>query len=187
MDGVLWGGAVCGFARHSVVGGILLMSSRSDSQLRGGEGSDVEEEVELELEDALGSVLPSVLLDLIMEYHSDDHCRFCSDVVLEADGFDFHEIQAAQAYCMNAGDEVGSFNLEKFREAYRGHFDTHGEFCREYADSCDLFSEMSDCVAEWVEKCIDWERAWDYAFQYDFSEFDGHYFWSGFEVIDPLM
>jgi len=30
MDGVLWGGAVCGFARHSVVGGILLMSSRCE-------------------------------------------------------------------------------------------------------------------------------------------------------------
>jgi len=138
----------------------------------------------MELE-ALVSALPSVLRDIVVEY-SDDHCHFCSRVVLEADGFDFREIQAAQAYCMNAGDEVGSFDLEKFREAYIGHYNTHGVFCREEVDDRSMFSELSDDIAYWVEKCIDWERVWEYAFQCDFSEFDGHYFWRGYEVIDPV-
>ena len=102
-------------------------------------------------------------------------------VTWKANGFEYDEIEAAQSYCLNAEDEVGHFDLEKFREAYQGHFNTHGDFCREYADGCDLVS----CEPEWVAKCIDWEYAWDYAFQYDFSEFDGHYFWSGCEVIDP--
>lgn len=152
-------------------------------RLRGGMEAS-EEEVELELEEALESVLPSVLLDIIMEYHSDDHCHYCSEVVLVASGFNCSEIEAAQAYCLNSGDEVGHFDLEHFREAYRGHFNTHGEFCREQADRSDIFSELRDRVAYWVEKCIDWERVWDCAFRYDFSEFDGHYFWGGSEDID---
>ena len=110
----------------------------------------------------------------------DDHCKYCAEQVLEANGFDYNEIQAAQAYCKNACDEEGHFNLEKFREAYRGYFDSDGEFCREIGELDQIPSEPA-----WLAHCIDWGKAWDYAFQYDFSEFDGHYFWSGWEVIDP--
>ena len=107
-----------------------------------------------------------------------EHCKFCDERVLETKGFSHEEIHAAQAYCKLAGDEAGHFNLEKFREAYRGFFNTNGEFCREFVDQ--IHTEP-----DWIARCIDWDYAWDYAFQFDFSEFDGHYFWSGYEVIDP--
>ena len=72
--------------------------------------------------------------------------------MLEAKGFDHEEIQAAQAYCKLAGDGAGHFNLEKFREAYRGFFNTNGEFCRELAEGCDQIPTEPD----WLAHCIDW-------------------------------
>jgi len=94
---------------------------------------------------------------------SDEWFEYCE----ATDDMDDNEREAYAAYCKAASDT----DVERFREAYAGQFDSDEDFAENMADQLGLIDES----AAWPNNCIDWERA-ARELMYDYFEQDGHYF-----------
>lgn len=90
-----------------------------------------------------------------------------SDEWFEVAQLDEDERDAFTAYCKGASDT----DIERFREAYSGRFDSDEAFAEDMADQLGLINES----ATWPYTCIDWEHA-ARELMYDYFEQDGYYF-----------
>ena len=68
------------------------------------------------------------------------------------------------------------FNIEdigNFTDAYQGEYESGAEFAESLVSDC-----YSMDMPSWVE--VDWQKTWDNALSYDYSESDGHIFNNNF-------
>ena len=65
-------------------------------------------------------------------------------------------------------DSIGSLS-----DAYQGRYDSGAEFAESLVSDC-----YSMDMPSWVE--VDWQKTWDNALSYDYSESDGHIFNNNF-------
>lgn len=64
---------------------------------------------------------------------------------------------------------------EQFKEAYRGQWDSVEEFAEDFAVECGLADPDNPMYS-----FIDWSQYWNGCLRFDFTEQDGHFFWSNF-------
>ena len=64
-------------------------------------------------------------------------------------------------------------SVEHFEEMYQGQFTSGGEFAEVIASDCGYVSRE---LPHWIE--IDWEKTWDKALSYDYTELIGGHIFS---------
>ena len=64
-------------------------------------------------------------------------------------------------------------SVEHFEEMYQGQFTSGGEFAEVIASDCGYVSRE---LPHWIE--IDWEKTWDKALSYDYTELSGGHIFS---------
>lgn len=102
--------------------------------------------------------------------------EYISESWLSEDFFEYQEAmndlsdnekEAYKAYVSLTGKK----DIEDFREAYQGEYDSDEDFAEEVADQLGLI----DHNATWPQSCIDWEQA-ARELMMDYQEQDGFYF-----------
>lgn len=64
--------------------------------------------------------------------------------------------------------------LERFRDCYRGYYDSHRDFAEELYHETENMGAMPSVLRD----CIDWDRVWSSYLRFDFWEESGHYFYN---------
>ena len=80
-------------------------------------------------------------------------------------------------YGMNLLDEFAEEfdvdSVEHFEDMYQGQFTSGGEFAEQIATDCGYVTRE---LPHWIE--IDWEKTWDKALSYDYTELSGGHIFS---------
>lgn len=102
------------------------------------------------------------------EYYGESHLEF--DEIIEWYNLDEDEREAFEAYIEIEGKYA---TIERFQEAYFGHFDTPEEFAEELY----LNNGGMENVPEWLINHIDWSSVWrDLKCSGDYWKNKGYYF-----------
>ena len=64
-------------------------------------------------------------------------------------------------------------SVEHFEDMYQGQYDSGAEFAEEIASDCGYVSRD---MPSWIE--IDWQKTWDNALSYDYTELSNGYIFS---------
>ena len=87
----------------------------------------------------------------------------------------YHKL--VEDYGQNLIDEFAEHydvdSVEHFEEMYQGQFTSGGEFAEVIASDCGYVSRD---MPSWIE--IDWEKTWDKALSYDYTELIGGHIFS---------
>ena len=105
--------------------------------------------------------------------HSCQECKFCSDKAMNDLNIDLCDHRAFRVYCGYFHQHEEQPSKDEFEEAYRGEFNTTGEFCEHLFSGCD---DSYNDLNEVLQKFIDWEKVWDYSVQYDYVFEKGYVF-----------
>ena len=70
-------------------------------------------------------------------------------------------------------DEFDVDCVENFEDMYQGQFTSGGEFAEQIATDCGYVTRE---LPHWIE--IDWEKTWDKALSYDYTELSGGHIFS---------
>ena len=85
--------------------------------------------------------------------------------------------ELVKEYGQNLIDEFAEHydvdSVEHFEEMYQGQFTSGGEFAEVIASDCGYVSRE---LPHWIE--IDWEKTWDKALSYDYTELIGGHIFS---------
>lgn len=104
---------------------------------------------------------------------SDQECKFCSDEEMDDLGIEICDQSAFQVYCEYFHHHKEQPSKEKFEEVYQGEFSSEKDFCEHLFSGCD---DSYNNLNEVLQKCINWEKVWDYAVQYDYVFEQGYVF-----------
>ena len=64
--------------------------------------------------------------------------------------------------------------IENFEDMYQGQYDSGGQFAKSICEDC---GDIPRNIPSWIESAIDWEKVWDNALSYDYTELiGGHIF-----------
>ena len=61
--------------------------------------------------------------------------------------------------------------IENFEDMYQGQYNSGADFAEQIASDCGYISKD---MPSWIY--IDWQKTWDNALSYDYTEIDGHIF-----------
>ena len=109
------------------------------------------------------------MLEFIQEHGEANFVEFYDDYIIYAEklGSDGYAILDAFISLM------GGFNdIDKAEEVYRGEYRSDAAFAEDYYEEIGF-----DIPSELV---IDWDATWNSSLRYDFSESNGHYFYTSF-------
>ena len=105
-------------------------------------------------------------------------CRFIENYS-EEEFVDHYETynRLCDDYDKNLVDEFTEhYNIdtvEHFEEMYQGQYDSGAEFAEQIATDCGYVTRE---LPHWIE--IDWEKTWDKALSYDYTELSGGHIFS---------
>ena len=69
--------------------------------------------------------------------------------------------------------DVGT--IENFEDMYQGQYDSGADFAKQIATDCGYIKSYQGDLPSWIE--IDWQKTWDNALSYDYTELiGGHIF-----------
>ena len=64
--------------------------------------------------------------------------------------------------------------IENFEDMYQGQWDSGGQFAKSICEDC---GDIPRNIPSYIESAIDWEKVWDNALSYDYTELlGGHIF-----------
>mgnify|MGYP001269603022 FL=1 len=107
-----------------------------------------------------------VLEDFIKEHGESYFQSYIEDYLQRVDEYG-EEVVAAFLDIFDI-DSIGSLS-----DAYQGEYESGAEFAESLVSDC-----YSMDMPSWVE--VDWQKTWDNALSYDYSESDGHIFNNNF-------
>ena len=107
-----------------------------------------------------------VLEDFIKEYSESQFIDYIEEYLQAVDEYD-KDVVSAFLDVFDI-DSIGSLS-----DAYQGRYDSGAEFAESLVSDC-----YSMDMPSWVE--VDWQKTWDNALSYDYSESDGHIFNNNF-------
>ena len=65
--------------------------------------------------------------------------------------------------------------IENFEDMYQGQYDSGADFAKQIATDCGYIKSYQGDLPSWIE--IDWQKTWDNALSYDYTELiGGHIF-----------
>ena len=66
-------------------------------------------------------------------------------------------------------------SVDHFEDIYQGQYDSGADFAKEIATDCGYIKSYQGVLPSWIE--IDWQKTWDNALSYDYTELiGGHIF-----------
>ena len=68
-------------------------------------------------------------------------------------------------------EEFDVDSVEHFEDMYHGEFENGAEFAEQLCQDCGYITRE---LPSWIE--IDWQKTWDNALSYDYTEINGHIF-----------
>ena len=107
-----------------------------------------------------------VLEDFIKEHGESNFNDYIEEYLQAVDEYD-EDVVSAFLDVFDI-DSIGSLS-----DAYQGRYDSGAEFAESLVSDC-----YSMDMPSWVE--VDWQKTWDNALSYDYSESDGHIFNNNF-------
>ena len=73
-------------------------------------------------------------------------------------------------------------SVDHFEDMYQGQFNSGADFAEQIATDCGYITRD---LPSWIE--IDWQKTWDNALSYDYTELiGGHIFNNNYQIITPL-
>ena len=135
-------------------------------------GQDVEmTEYSDETQELLGGLIDDgndleVLEDFIKEHGESNFTDYIEEYLQAVD--QYGEDAVAAFLDIFDIESIGSFS-----DAYQGEYDDGASFAESLVNDC-----YSIDMPSWVE--VDWQKTWDNALSYDYSESDGHIFNNNF-------
>ena len=123
----------------------------------------------------------------LLDEYNEEYCWEYNDMVDfikehgEKDFREYYETynRLVDDYGQNLVDEfIEDFDvstIENFEDMYQGQYDSGADFAKQIATDCGYIKSYQGDLPSWIE--IDWQKTWDNALSYDFTELiGGHIF-----------
>ena len=123
----------------------------------------------------------------LLDEYNEEYCWEYNDMVDfikehgEKDFREYYETynRLVDDYGQNLVDEfIEDFDvstIENFEDMYQGQYDSGADFAKQIATDCGYIKSYQGDLPSWIE--IDWQKTWDNALSYDYTELiGGHIF-----------